>query len=91
MEDAMREPKYRVVKEIDRWTIIVGGRRIISCRDRRTAMRTARQAAELLKRFETTQAAAEASPTEACDAHVLPGASLTWPASEKARSERAPI
>lgn len=87
----MREPSYRVVKEIDKWTIIVGGRRLISCRNRRIAMRTARQAAELLKRFEAANPATMASPKQVSDAHVLPGASRAWAAPDRARSERAPV
>ena len=40
---------YTVVKEAKEWTISAGGIRIIACRDRRTAIRTVRRAAELLK------------------------------------------
>jgi hypothetical protein len=40
---------YTVVKEAKEWTISAGGIRIIGCRDRRTAIRTVRRAAELLR------------------------------------------
>jgi hypothetical protein len=40
---------YTVAKEAKEWTISAGGIRIIACRDRRTAIRTVRRAAELLR------------------------------------------
>jgi hypothetical protein len=42
---------YAVLKDKDKWTICAGGRRVITCGDRRTALATARHAAELLRRL----------------------------------------
>lgn len=41
---------YVVVREDDAWTICASGVRLISCRDRDTAVETARHAAALLSR-----------------------------------------
>jgi hypothetical protein len=48
-EGAMNHGIYTVVKEANEWTISAGGIRIIACRDRRTAIKTVRRAAELLR------------------------------------------
>lgn len=41
---------YVVVREDDAWTICASGVRLITCRDRHTAVETARHAAALLAR-----------------------------------------
>jgi hypothetical protein len=41
---------YVVVREEDAWTICASGVRLITCRDRHTAVETARHAAALLYR-----------------------------------------
>jgi len=48
----MRLGCYAVLKDKDKWTICAGGRRLITCGDRRTALATARHAAELLRRLD---------------------------------------
>jgi hypothetical protein len=40
---------YEIVRDNDKWTICACGMKLIVCRDRRTALRTARKAAALLK------------------------------------------
>jgi hypothetical protein len=45
----MNHGVYTVVKESNEWTISAAGIRIIACRDRRTAIKTVRRAAELLR------------------------------------------
>jgi hypothetical protein len=45
----MNHGVYTVMKESNEWTISAAGIRIIACRDRRTAIKTARRAAELLR------------------------------------------
>jgi hypothetical protein len=44
----MNHGVYTVMKESNEWTISAAGIRIIACRDRRTAIKTVRRAAELL-------------------------------------------
>ena len=44
---------YAILRENDRWTICACGKPLITCRDRRTALKTARRAAELLARHDT--------------------------------------
>jgi hypothetical protein len=48
-EGAMNHGVYTVMKEFNEWTISAAGIRIIACRDRRTAIKTVRRAAELLR------------------------------------------
>ncbi len=43
---------HAVLRENDKWIICACGKRVIACRDRRTALKTARRAAELLAREE---------------------------------------
>ena len=45
----MNHGVYTVMKESNEWTISAAGIRIIACRDRRTAIKTVRRAAELLR------------------------------------------
>ena len=45
----MNHGVYTVIKESNEWTISAAGIRIIACRDRRTAIKTVRRAAELLR------------------------------------------
>jgi hypothetical protein len=45
----MNHGVYTVIKESNEWTISAAGIRIIACRDRRTALKTVRRAAELLR------------------------------------------
>jgi hypothetical protein len=40
---------YEIVRDNDKWTICACGMKLIVCRDRRTALRTARHAMALLK------------------------------------------
>ncbi len=40
---------YAVLRDRDKWTICAWGRQLIACGDRRTALATARHAAELLR------------------------------------------
>jgi hypothetical protein len=55
----MGNSNYNVVKDTNKWTISAAGADVITCRDRKTAIKTARRAAELLREFET---AGDASP-----------------------------
>jgi len=48
MEGAMLEACYEIVRDNDKWTICACGMKLIACRDRRTALRTARRAMALL-------------------------------------------
>jgi hypothetical protein len=68
-EGAMHLGIYTVVKEANEWTIRAGGVGIIACRDRRTAMRTVRRAAELLRRGDMARLAS--APGEAGDSANL--------------------
>jgi hypothetical protein len=45
----MNHGVYTVMKESNEWTISAAGIRVIACRDRRTAIKTVRRAAELLR------------------------------------------
>ena len=45
----MESTCYEIVRDHGKWTICACGMKLIVCRDRRTALRTARHAAELLK------------------------------------------
>jgi len=45
----MESTCYEIVRENDKWTICACGMKLIVCRDRRTALRTARDATALLK------------------------------------------
>ena len=45
----MESSCYEIVRDNDKWTICACGMKVIVCRDRRTALRTARHAAALLK------------------------------------------
>jgi len=45
----MESTCYEIVHDHGKWTICACGMKLIVCRDRRTALRTARHAAELLK------------------------------------------
>jgi hypothetical protein len=49
MEGGMESGCYEIVRDNDKWTICACGMKLIACRDRRTALRTAKQAAALLK------------------------------------------
>ena len=49
---------YVVVREDDAWTICASGVRLITCRDRHTAVETARHAAALLARCGSRSATA---------------------------------
>jgi hypothetical protein len=57
----MESTCYEIVRDHDKWTICACGMKLIACRDRRTALRTARQAAALLKPEELDARGAEAS------------------------------
>ena len=59
---------YTVVKEANEWTISAGGFRIIACRDRRTAMKTVRRAAELLMKDEIARDGSAPDTRPACAA-----------------------
>src|SRR5262249_12658022 len=48
MEGRMEAACYEIVRENDKWTICASGMKLIVCRDRRTALRTARRAMALL-------------------------------------------
>jgi hypothetical protein len=45
----MESTCYEIVRDNDKWTICACGMKLIACRDRRTALRTARHAMALLK------------------------------------------
>jgi hypothetical protein len=49
MEGGMASSCYEIVRDNDKWTICACGMKLIVCRDRRTALRTARHAMELLE------------------------------------------
>ena len=49
----MESTCYEIVRDNDKWTICACGMKLIVCRDRRTALRTARDATALLKRAQT--------------------------------------
>ena len=59
----MESACYEIVRDHDKWTICACGMKLIVCRDRRTALRTARHAAALLKPDESDTHGAEASET----------------------------
>ncbi len=44
---------YAIMRENDKWTICASGLPLITCRDRWTALKTARKAAQLLARDKT--------------------------------------
>ncbi|HEY2136416.1 MAG TPA: hypothetical protein VGH49_11030 [Xanthobacteraceae bacterium] len=78
MEGSMDLSGYSVVKETNEWTICNGCARIMTCRSRRTAIKTVRLAAELLKKHEVatnrlapaTREAQTSGHTESCSAIV---------------------
>jgi len=61
MEGGMGSTCYEIVRENDKWTICACGMKLIVCRDRRTALRTARRATALLEPDKRDAGAAEES------------------------------
>jgi len=75
----MNHGVYTVMKESNEWTISAAGIRIIACRDRRTAIKTVRRAAELLRTDGMTRRPppireARPSKSPARDFHEAPAA-----------------
>jgi hypothetical protein len=67
MEGGMESGCYEIVRDNDKWTICACGMKLIACRDRRTALRTAKQAAALLKPDTLDPDGAESSRHPAAD------------------------